>query len=313
MTQRTKARVGSPVSRHVAAVGLTVALTWTLFVWFGSLLPLEHVVLADVSLVLLCLILMLGAVARFVPRVRPVVPWRRELGIAMFVTASLHTVMLIGPERDVVAWFGDLFSEAVRSSVPMWVGAQWVGVIALALAAVLAAISNDWSQKFLGRGWKFIQRQAYTVFVLTWLHTAAFLFLGAGHGAVLPAWLFLGITGAAIVAQVAGFGHTVLAVREPSRDRVPAMAPTEQADARVRYAKWGVVVGVWAAFILVSWALSTVESEEERRETLVCERYDELQRPVVSQKIRRELEQILDPDGEVEPGAIFEVIEACDE
>lgn len=180
-------------------------------------------------------------------------------------------------------------------------------------AAVLAAISNDWSQRFLGRGWKFVQRQAYTLFVLAWLHTAAFLFFGAGHGAVLLASLFFGTTGAAVVAQLAGFGHTVLARRQPSQHRVPAKKPADHSDTRKRYARCAAVLALWATFILVSWGLSTVQSGEEQREALVCERHNELQQPVLSQQIRRELERILQPDGEVEAGAIFEVLEACTE
>ena len=52
-------------------------------------------VLADTSFVLLCLILTLAAVARFVPRLRRLVPWNRELGIAMFVTVGLLVVILL--------------------------------------------------------------------------------------------------------------------------------------------------------------------------------------------------------------------------
>ena len=313
VTQRTQTRVGPPVGRHVAAVGLTSALTLALFFWFGGEVPLTHVVMADVSLVLLCLILLLGALARVVPRLRPVVPWGRELGIAMFVTAGLHTAMFIGPGLDVIGWFDGLLPEGGDASIRLWVGAQWLGLGALVYAAALASTSNDWSQRFLGRGWKFLQRQAYTLLVLAWLHTAAFLFFGAGHDAALPVWLFLGITGAAVIAQLVGFGHTVLARRPPSQHRVPAKAQADQSDVRTRSVKWAGVVALWAVFIAVSWLLSTVESGEERREALVCDRYNELQRPVLSQQIRRELEQILEPDGEVEAGAIFEALEVCDE
>lgn len=123
MTQRTQTRAGPPVGRHLAAVGLTSVLTLALFLWFGGLFPLEHVVLADVSLVLLCLILLLGALARFVPRLRPVVPWGRELGIAMFVTAGLHTAMFVWSAFDVIGWFGDLLPGEVASDAPLWIGA----------------------------------------------------------------------------------------------------------------------------------------------------------------------------------------------
>lgn len=76
----------------MVVVGLTMLLVW-LF-WWGRTgaddgVTLSNTDLADASVVLLCLILMLGPVAHFVPRMRPLVPWGRELGIAMFVTAAL--------------------------------------------------------------------------------------------------------------------------------------------------------------------------------------------------------------------------------
>jgi hypothetical protein len=107
-------RRGPPLGRHAAAVGLVVVLM-LLFVWlqpgpdYSGPPYLGHLVLADTSFVLLCLILMLGAVARFAPRLRPVVPWARELGIGMFVTASLHVVILLAPDGGI--WVHSLESE----------------------------------------------------------------------------------------------------------------------------------------------------------------------------------------------------------
>jgi sulfoxide reductase heme-binding subunit YedZ len=184
---------GPPLGRHVAAIGLTVALMLVFF-WLdanpegGGSLPLSNAVLADTSIVLLCLILMLGPGARLVPRLRRVVPWGRELGIAMFVTAGLHIAILVGPSLEVSWFFGVRSFRGFKFETRMWDAANWVGVVALGYALVLAATSNDWSQRKLGRGWKFLQRQAYTLFALAWLHTAAFVRFGAGHGAALFTW-----------------------------------------------------------------------------------------------------------------------------
>ncbi len=93
------------MGRHIAAVALTVGLAASLSLVLGDGLPVTHAVFADVSLVLLCLILMLGAGARAIPRLRPVVPWGRELGIAMFITALLHVFVVAGP--DVIGWFDE--------------------------------------------------------------------------------------------------------------------------------------------------------------------------------------------------------------
>ena len=148
-------------------------------------------VLADISVVLLCLVLILGPVARFVPKVRPLVPWGRELGIGMFVTGSLHVLILLWGGWDVLgffferdlsgpAWMPTLGSRRMEAS--MAGAANWVGLLALGYALVLAATSNDWSQRRLGRGWKFIQRQAYTLFVLVFLHTGRFSHLRSRIG-----------------------------------------------------------------------------------------------------------------------------------
>lgn len=50
-------------------------------------------VFADAALLLLCTILVIGPVARFVPTIGRLRPWRRELGLAMFVAAVLHVAV----------------------------------------------------------------------------------------------------------------------------------------------------------------------------------------------------------------------------
>lgn len=169
MSELARARRGPPVGRHVAAVGLTAAVT-LIFMWIAGnpadVRPfyLGHEILAATSLVLLCLILMLGPAARFLPRLRPVVPWGRELGIAMSVTAGLHVAMLNDFDLDVRGLFGDVDPRGeFEFGTHMADAANWVGTVALGYALVLAAISNDWSERKLGRGWKFLQRHLHPV------------------------------------------------------------------------------------------------------------------------------------------------------
>lgn len=313
--EKADIRAGPPLGRHIAAVALTVGLTaWLTWALAGGL-PVTHAVFADVSLLLLCLILMLGAAARLVPRLRPVTPWGRELGIAMFATAMLHVFIITGP--NVIDWFGELFFNGIDRFNRMWILAAWLGIGALAYATALAATSNDWSQRFLGRGWKFLQRQAYTLFVLAWLHTAAYLFFRAGHDVLLPLGLFWVATGAAVVAQFIGFGHTVMARRPQSAHRVPPKAKTDEPrHQRSRAVRWLAVLAMWALFVIGGWILSQGEFAEARAEaeqvSAMCDRYNELGRPVMSQQVRQELEEILGAAGG-ENGSIFEALEDCDE
>ena len=259
----SQARSGPPLGRHAAAVGLTVVLMLGLY-WLAGSDSLTHAVPADASLVLLCLILILGAGARLVPRLRRYTPWRRELGIAMFVTAVLHVALLNDFDLDVTGFFGKSTSCCgfiFRDGI--WEAATWVGLLALGYALVLAATSNDWSQRKLGRGWKFLHQQTYTLFVLAWLHTAAFVLLFRPfHSPILYdlQWLFWGVTLAAVAAQFAGFVRTVRAPRKPARRSVPPTSGfSDPGGPRMRALKWFGVVALWGVLILGSWVRSTLE------------------------------------------------------
>jgi sulfoxide reductase heme-binding subunit YedZ len=250
--ERGGIRQGPPLGRHVAAVAVTLGLM--LLVWrvpgdrdFGGA-DLWNKVLADTSLILLCLILTLGPVARFVPRMRRLVPWGRELGIAMFVTAGLHVVILFDGSWDVVGLsFG---AAGFLSDESFWKAANWVGLVALAYALALAAASNDFSQRRLGRGWKFLQRQAYTLFVLAWLHTAGFLLFSFPHSPTFIPW-FLAFTAMAVVAQFAGFVHTVRSSRGPSPQRAPTKTrATTSTAASVPVIKGAAIAALWGGFII---------------------------------------------------------------
>ena len=313
MSREGEVRQGPPLGRHLAAVLLTVVLV-LVFMWIGgnpdNVQPFNvgHEMLAATSLVLLCVILMLGPAARFLPRLRPFVPWGRELGIAMFVTAGLHVAMLTDFSLDVSGFFGHRpFGGAFEFDKNMWASSNWVGTVALGYALVLAAISNDWSHRKLGRGWKFLQRQAYTLFVLAWLHTAAFVVIGAGHGAMMYPWFFWGVTVAAVVLQFAGFVHTVRAPRGPSPHRVHPKSASSGAGSTAAM-RWLVVVALWAMVIGGSWLTTGFTSEEERLVDRLCERYEDL-RGLSITEIRDELSELLPDDFELSD--LNETLEMC--
>ena len=251
--ERGGIRRGPPLGRHLGAVGVSLVLM-LLFWWVqkGGDFDRErlwNLVLADTSFVLLCLILMLGPMARFVPRLRRLVPWGRELGIAMFVTAGLHVMLIIDRFSDLhAAFFGPY---GFIAEVDWWAAMNWVGLFALAYALVLAATSNDFSQRLLRRGWKFVQRQTYALFVLTWLHTAGWLlvFFDEPDKRVFTLWLWI-FTTLVVVAQFSGFVHTVRSPRGPSPQRAPDKTrATSSKAASVAAAKWVAVSALWYLLI----------------------------------------------------------------
>jgi sulfoxide reductase heme-binding subunit YedZ len=249
-------RRGPPLGRHLAAVVVTLLLILVFWRVPGDRggtegFDLWNKVLADTSLVLLCLILMLGAMARFVPRMRRFVPWQRELGIGMFVTAALHVVLLFDGSWGLTTIFFGV--DGFLADETIWNAANWVGLVALAYALVLAATSNDFLQRRLGRGWKFLQRQAYTLFVLVWLHTAGWLLFSLPHSPGFIPW-FLTLTAAAVVAQFAGFVHTVRSPRGPSPQRPPAKTHATKSTT-VAVTKGVAVTALWGGLIIGVYAL----------------------------------------------------------
>jgi DMSO/TMAO reductase YedYZ heme-binding membrane subunit len=60
--------------------------------------------------------------------------------------------------------------------------ANWVGAVALLYAVVLALTANDFAQHLLGRGWKLLQQQSYTLYVLTVLHAVVFTYVRLAPG-----------------------------------------------------------------------------------------------------------------------------------
>jgi sulfoxide reductase heme-binding subunit YedZ len=261
----------------VAAIAVVLVLM--LVFWFVLREPeyddhLWNVMLADTSFVLLCLILTLSAVARYVPRLRRFVPWNRELGIAMFVTASLHVLILLESKvGSVPALFS--FNSVRESFFGEWgfingqlsprgtylfyahTSANWVGLFALGYALVLAATSNDLSQRLLRRGWKFTQRQTYTLFVLVWLHTAWFLVDQTQFPPAIT-WFWM-LTALAVVAQMSGFVHTVRSTRGPSPERAPSKPALDTSKTTaVAAARWVAVVALWGLLILGMYPLALV-------------------------------------------------------
>lgn len=137
----------------------------------------------DASVLLISLSMAIGPMTRLWPRVRVLIPWRREMGIWGVVLAAVHTAIILDGwvEWDLIRIFGFQPHPMTGEYVMLQHGlgfANAVGIVALVYGAILAASSNDRSQRFLGGAiWKFLQQSAYVLWALIVLHTAYFLYL----------------------------------------------------------------------------------------------------------------------------------------
>ncbi len=137
----------------------------------------------DASVILISFAMAVGPLSRLWPAARRVLPWRRELGVWGTLLAAVHTVIILAGwvEWDLIRLFGFIVHPATGQYVMFQHGfglANILGIAALIYGMVLAATSNDRSQKiFGGSAWKFLQQGAYVLWILIILHTAYFLFL----------------------------------------------------------------------------------------------------------------------------------------
>jgi methionine sulfoxide reductase heme-binding subunit len=110
---------------------------------------------------------------------------RRDLGVAAFVYAALHTIVYV-IDRGTL----DRIVEAVPQTE------IWTGWLATLIFVPLAVTSNDASQRWLRAGWKTLQRLAYPAAVLALIHWAALHNWGswppaAVHfGPLIALWLY---------------------------------------------------------------------------------------------------------------------------
>ena len=84
---------------------------------------------------------------------------RRALGVASFCYAALHTLAYLVDEGSLPALVAALSDTAI-----------WTGWLAFLILVALAAISNDWALRRLGRQWKRLQRLAYGAAALAFVH-----------------------------------------------------------------------------------------------------------------------------------------------
>lgn len=198
-------------------VSFAVGSTWG---WPAaqSYTPVQLLLRATGTLALLMLsfLLCIGPLARLSPRFKPFLYNRRHLGVATFLTALTHAVL-------VVVWYHGagvlnplvslLTSNAAAGSL-LGVPFELWGVLALLALFLLAATSHDFWNSQLGPGlWKAIHLLVIPAWGLVLAHVAfgamqaephpaAFALLAAGAATVvgLQAWALLARSGAHVHA-----------------------------------------------------------------------------------------------------------------
>lgn len=171
--------------RHTLAILLAILLVYLFGVVHGQWSDMHrwNKASADASFLLLTMTMAIGPSARLWPRMRRLVPVRRELGIYAIVLALIHTLIIFDGwiEWDFARLFGFEFHPGLGHYVMVQHGfglANAIGLIALVYGMVLALTSTDRAVRLLGGPtWKFIQSAAYVLWALVVVHTAYFLYM----------------------------------------------------------------------------------------------------------------------------------------
>ena len=108
-----------------------------------------------------------GPQAFLLPVLRWLLRFRRQLGIATFVYALIHTAIYIQYNTSLV----DILAEALDFKL-------MVGWISIGVMAILAITSNDGSVKRLGGRWQRLHSAVHPVSVLVFVHWFLFDLLG---------------------------------------------------------------------------------------------------------------------------------------
>ena len=172
----------------------------------------------DAAYVLLLAALAVGPLSKLQPAFRPLLRWRRQIGIWFALVATLHSVLIFNgwTQWSLRRFLGYEFIPQLGREARLEPGfglANIIGTVALLLALVLAATSSDLALRRLGRpAWSWLHRLAQTVLVLSLLHGGYFLFIHytvSFHKAPLPdldwfrvPFLIAGLTVVAIQAWV---------------------------------------------------------------------------------------------------------------
>lgn len=142
---------------------------------------------ADVAVVLLAVVFLIGPLARMWPPAAKALEWRRELGVWAFVAGVVHVGYYASEAFD---WNLARFVQDSEHHGPdggpvgsliwrkdAWAAGNWVGIIALSYGLLPLVTSNNLSQRVLGSAWKRLQDHGRIFYVLVMVHFLLFWLL----------------------------------------------------------------------------------------------------------------------------------------
>lgn len=201
------------VARNVVIGALTVSSLVVAYALFHRARAVQRVSLASayVALALLGTSLILGPLNVLRDRANPVsYGLRRDIGIWAAIVGLAHVVAGIQVHLAGRPWLYFVYDCTEPHRLPLrhdiFGLANYSGLVATLLLALLLALSNDRALRKLGTPrWKRIQRYNYLCFAMVAIHAAAFQIIETRW------WPLIGLCGLMISAsaslQVAGYRH----------------------------------------------------------------------------------------------------------
>ncbi|MFM1855684.1 MAG: hypothetical protein RLZ83_993 [Pseudomonadota bacterium] len=204
-----------PFKRRYDALMLAGIAAYLAAFWAGSALaqpegqsfaPVQILIRATGTLGFLMLtgLLCIGPLSRLTPRFKPFLFNRRHLGVATFLVALTHAILVLvwyhgfGVLDPLVSLVVSNPRYGSLSGFPFEV----LGLLALAILFVMAATSHDFWNANLGPGvWKGLHMTVYLAYVALVAHVA----LGALQSETHPIYAGVLATGAALVAGLQWF------------------------------------------------------------------------------------------------------------
>jgi sulfoxide reductase heme-binding subunit YedZ len=196
------------VVRHVALAGIFGGGAFALYAGAADGPPAQRLSIATayLALVFLSTTLLLGPFNHRSGRANPVsTNLRRDIGIWTAIGGIVHTIvgLQVHMGGDVIRYFVPGHGRGFSKSTMAFLAANYTGIIATAIVALLLAISNDRALRALGTTrWKRIQRLNYLLFALVAVHGA--LYLAVERASLIRIVPFVIITGFAATIQIQG-------------------------------------------------------------------------------------------------------------